>query len=81
MKTSALCNPLLHWQSLLSNQRVRELFAANQNHLRRADRRLSRISGVPLLLVNATCAAFGGAGRMTLADWRDAEERPKKKVR
>jgi len=28
----------------------------------------------------ATCAAFGGAGRMTLAEWRDAEEQLRQKV-
>jgi hypothetical protein len=32
------------------------------------------------MLVKATCAAFGGAGRMTLAEWRDAEEQLRQKV-
>jgi len=32
------------------------------------------------MFVNATCAALGGAGQMTLAQWRDAEEQLKQKL-
>jgi hypothetical protein len=32
------------------------------------------------MFVNATCAALGGAGHMTLAEWRDAEEQLNQKL-
>jgi hypothetical protein len=41
---------------------------------------LSQISSDVLMFVNATCAALGGAGQMTLAEWRNAEEQLKQKL-
>jgi hypothetical protein len=77
-------NPLRHWQSLVRNQRIRELRAAKQNTFMKTDllypSLLSQISSEVLMFVNATCAALGGAGQMTLAEWRDAEEQLKQRL-
>ena len=77
-------NPLRHWQSLVRDQRIRELRAAKQNTFMKTDllypSLLSQISGDILMFVNATCAALGGAGHMTLAEWRGAEEQLKQKL-
>jgi hypothetical protein len=77
-------NPLLHWQSLVRDQRIRELRAAKQDPFMKNGllypSLLSQISGDVLMFVNATCAALGGAGRMTLAEWRVAEEQLKQKL-
>jgi len=75
---------LRHWQSLVRNQRIRELRAAKQNPFMKTDllypSLLSQISSDVLMFVNATCAALGGAGHMTLAEWRDTEEQLKQKL-
>jgi hypothetical protein len=75
---------LRHWQSLVRDQRIRQLRAAKQNPFMRTDllyrSLLSQISGDVLMFVNATCAALGGAGHMTLAEWRNAEEQLKQKL-
>jgi hypothetical protein len=77
-------NPLRHWQSLVRDQRIRELRAAQQNTFMKAallyPSLLSQISSDVLMFVNATCAALGGAGQMTLAEWRNAEEQLKQKL-
>jgi hypothetical protein len=77
-------NPLLHWQSLVREQRIRQLEATKQNTFMKADllypSLLSQISSEVLMFVNATCAALGGAGQMTLAEWRDAEEQLQQKL-
>jgi hypothetical protein len=77
-------NPLRHWHSLVRDQRIRELRAGKQNTFMKADLSypslLSQISSDVLMFVNATCAAMGGAGRMTLAEWRDAEEQLNQKL-
>ncbi len=77
-------NPLLHWQSLVREQRIRQLQATKQNTFMKADllypSLLLQISSEVLMFVNATCAALGGAGQMTLAEWRDAEEKLQQKL-
>ena len=77
-------NPLLHWQSLVHEQRIRQLRTNKQNTFMKADllypSLLSQISGDVLMFINATCAALGGAGHMTLAEWRVAEEQLKQKL-
>lgn len=77
-------NPLGHWQSLVRDQRIRELRAGKQNTFMKTDLMFpslwSQISGDVLMFVNATCAALGGAGRMTLAEWRNADEQLKQKL-
>ena len=77
-------NPLRHWQSVVRDQRIRELRAGKQNPFMKTDllspSLLSQISSEVLMFVNATCAALGGAGQMTLAEWRDTEEQLKQKL-
>lgn len=68
----------------MRNQRLRELRAAKQNTFMKTNllypSLLSQISGDVLMLVNAAYAALGGAGRMTLAEWRNADEQLKQKL-
>jgi len=77
-------SPLQRWQSLVNHLRTRRLSAVKQSELQRAGTLhtllLPRISSHVLMCVNKTCAALGGAGHMTLADWRDAEEQLKRKL-
>ena len=85
MKTSTpISSSLQHWQSLVNHLRTRQLSAVKQSELQRAGTLhtllLPRISNHVLMCVNEACAALGGAGHMTLADWRDAEEQLKRKL-
>lgn len=77
-------SPLRHWQSLVNHLRARQISAAQQSEFQKAGTLhtllLPRISNHVLRCVNQTCAALGGAGHMTLADWRDAEEQLKRKL-
>jgi len=77
-------SPLQHWQSLVNHLRTRQLSAAKQSEFQRAGTLCSpllpRISNDVLMCVNQTCAALGGAGHRTLADWREAEEQLKGKI-
>ena len=71
-------------RSIARDKRMTEVRAAKQKQFKRNDTlRPSvspRVRADVLMLVKATCAAFGGAGRMTLAEWRDAEEQLRQKV-
>ena len=71
-------------RNIARDQRSTEVRAAKQKQFKRNDTlRPSvspRVRADVLMLVKATCAAFGGAGRMTLAEWRDAEEQLRQKV-
>ncbi len=85
MKTSTqMSSPLQRWQSLVNGQRAHQLGAGKLSEFQRAGALhtvlLPRISNHVLMCVSQTCAAPGGAGHMTLADWRDAEEQLKRKI-
>ena len=71
------------WRNI-ARERITEVRAAKQKQFKRNDTLRTAVSlrlrADVLTLVKATCAAFGGAGRMTLAEWRDAEEQLRQKV-
>ena len=71
-------------RSIARDKRMTEVRAAKQKQFKRNDTLRTpvslRLRADVLTLVKATCAAFGGAGRMTLAEWRDAEEQLRQKV-
>ena len=71
-------------RSIARDKRMTEVRAAKQKQFKRNDTLRPpvspRVRADVLMLVKATCAAFGGAGRMTLAEWRDAEEQLRQKV-
>ncbi len=77
---------LMLWRNIARDQRSTEVRAANQKQFKWNDALRTptpvspRVRADVLMLVKATCAAFGGAGRMTLAEWRDAEEQLRQKV-
>ena len=74
------------WRNIARDQRNTEVRAAKQKQFKWNDALRTptpvspRVRADVLMLVKATCAAFGGAGRMTLAEWRDAEEQLRQKV-
>ena len=72
------------WRNIARDQRITEVRAAKQKQFKRNDTLRTpvslRLRVDVLTLVKANCAAFGGAGRMTLAEWRDAEEQLRQKV-
>jgi len=73
-------------RSIARDKRTTEVRAAKQKQFKWNDALRTptpvspRVRADVLMLVKATCAAFGGAGRMTLAEWRDAEEQLRQKV-
>ena len=77
---------LMLWRNIARDQRSTEVRAAKQKQFKWNDALRTPTPVSPrdradvLMLVKATCAAFGGAGRMTLAEWRDAEEQLRQKV-
>jgi len=71
------------WRNI-TRERITKVRAAKQKQFKGNDTLRTpvslRLRVDVLTLVKATCAAFGGAGRMTLAEWRDAEEQLRQKV-
>jgi len=75
---------LLLWRRLARDQRITKDRALKHKQFKRDDTLrtpvLPRLHSEVVMLASATCAALGGAGHMTLAEWRDVEEQLKRKL-